>query len=51
MIKATKSVSKIISRNCRDWFEKNATNKVFAERVENWLDKGLNKKISADFQD
>ncbi len=48
--KATKSISEIKRKNCRDWFEKNATNKVFAERVENWLDKGLNKKISADFQ-
>ncbi len=51
LIKATKSISEIKRKNCRDWFEKKATNKVFAERVENWLDKGLNKKISADFQD
>ena len=50
MIKATKSVSKIKRRNCREWFEKNATNKVFAERVENWINKGLNKNISEDFQ-
>ncbi len=50
MIKATKSVSKIKRRNCRDWFEKNATNKVFAKRVENWINKGLNKNISEDFQ-
>ena len=51
LIKATKSISEIKRKNCRDWFEKKATNKVFAERVENWLNKGLNKKISADFQD
>ena len=49
MIKATKSVSKIKRRNCRDWFEKNASNKVFAERVENWINKGLNKNIFEDF--
>ena len=51
LIKATKSISEIKRKNCRDWFEKNATNKVFAEQVESWLVKGLNKKISADFQD
>ncbi|WP_269606457.1 glycosyltransferase family 4 protein [Prochlorococcus marinus] len=51
LIKATKSISEIKRKNCRDWFEKKATNKVFAELVENWLDKGLNKQISADFQD
>ena len=51
LIKATKSISEIKRKNCRDWFEKKATNKVFAERVENWLNKGLNKKISEDFQD
>jgi len=51
LIKATKSISRIKRKNCRDWFEKKATEKVFAERVENWLNKGLNKKISADFQD
>ena len=49
MKNATKSVSKIKRRNCRDWFEKNATNKVFAERVENWINKGLNNNICADF--
>ena len=49
LIKATKSISEIKRKNCRDWFEKKATNKVFAERVENWLYKGLNKKKSADF--
>ena len=49
LIKATKSISEIKRKNCRDWFEKKATNKVFAQRVENWLNKGLNKKISADF--
>ena len=42
LIKATKSISKIKRINCRAWFEKKATNKVFAERVTNWLDKGLN---------
>ena len=51
LIKATKSISEIKRKNCRAWFEKKATSKVFAERVENWLYKGLNKKISADFQD
>ena len=51
MIKAIKLVSKIKRKNCRDWFEKNATNKVFAERVENWLYKGLNKNLSANFHD
>ena len=49
MIKAIKSVYKIKRINCRDWFEKNATNKVFAERVENWINKGLNINISEDF--
>ena len=51
LIKATKSISLIKRKNCRDWFERNATNHVFAQRVENWINKGLNKKISADFQD
>ncbi|WP_269625287.1 glycosyltransferase family 4 protein [Prochlorococcus marinus] len=51
LIKATKTISSIKRKNCRDWFEKKATNKVFAERVVNWLDNGLNKKISEDFQD
>ena len=50
MIKATKSISKIKRRNCRDWFEKNASNIVFAERVENWIHKGLNENITEDFQ-
>ena len=50
MKKAIKLVSKIKRRNCRDWFEKNASNRVFAERVENWINKGLNKNISADFK-
>ena len=50
MKKAIKLVSKIKRSNCRDWFEKNASNRVFAERVENWINKGLNKNISADFQ-
>ena len=49
LIKATKSISKIKRKNCRDWFEKKATYKVFAERVENWIDRGLNKKNAADF--
>jgi len=47
--KAIELVSTIKRRNCRDWFEKNASNKVFAKRVENWINKGLNKNISADF--
>ena len=51
LIKATKSISEIKRKNCRDWFEKKASNKVFAKRVEDWLNKGLNKKVSADFQD
>ena len=51
MIKATKSVSKIKRRNCRDWFEKKASIQVFAERVENWINKGLNNNFSSDFQD
>ena len=42
MKKAIKSVSKIKRKNCRDWFEKNASNKVFAERVNAWINKGLN---------
>ena len=45
MIKATKSVSKIKRKNCRNWFEKNASNKVFAVRVENWIHKGLNQSV------
>ena len=49
LIKATKSVSKIKRRECRDWFEKNASNNVFAQRVENWINTGLNKNLSADF--
>jgi len=51
MIKATKSVSKIKRKNCRNWFERKASNKVFAARVENWINKGLNKNPSADFVD
>ncbi len=51
LIKATKSISEIKRQNCRNWVEKKASNKVFAERVENWLNKGLNKKISEDIQD
>jgi UDP-glucose:tetrahydrobiopterin glucosyltransferase len=49
LIKATKLISEIKRENCRDWFEKKASNKVFAERVVNWLNKGLNKKISSEF--
>ena len=49
MKKAIKSVSKIKRRDCRDWFEKTASIKVFAELVENWINKGLNKKISGNF--
>ena len=49
MIKATKSVSIIKRKNCRDLFEKEATNKVFAERVEKWINKGLNSNISGNF--
>jgi len=49
MKKAIQSVSKIKRKDCRDWFERKATNKVFAERVENWINKGLNNNISADF--
>ena len=49
LIKATKSISEIKRKNCRDWFEKKATNKVFAQRVQNWLYKGLNKNISDHF--
>tara|TARA_B100000965_G_scaffold277850_1_gene235656 strand:- start:966 stop:1673 length:708 start_codon:yes stop_codon:yes gene_type:complete len=51
LIKATKSISEIKRNNCRYWFEKKASIKVFAERVENWLDKGINKIISADIYD
>ena len=51
LIKAAKSISEIKRKNCSDWFEKQATNKVFAERVENWLNKGLNKKNYTEFQD
>ena len=51
MIKATKSVSNINRRNCRIWFEQNASNKVFAERVERWINKGLNNNLSTDLQD
>jgi len=43
MIEAIKLVVKIKRINCRDWFEKNASNRVFAERVENWINKGLTK--------
>ena len=46
MKKAIKSVSKIKRKNCRDWFEENASNKVFAQRVENWISNGLSKNIS-----
>ena len=51
MIKATELVSKIKRRNCREWFERKASNKVFAERVENWINKGLNKHFSKDLQE
>ncbi len=51
MIEATRSVSKIKRRDCRDWFEKKASNKVFAERVENWINRGLNKNLSTNLQD
>ena len=51
LIKATKLSAKIKRENCRGWFEKKATNKVFAERVENWIYKGLNNKKSEDSQD
>ena len=51
LLKATKSVARIKRKDCRDWFEKKASNIVFAERVENWINKGLNKNLSADFQD
>jgi len=47
LIKATKSISKIKRKNCREWFEEKATDIVFAERVENWLKKGLNKKLNS----
>ena len=50
LIKATKLISEIKRKNCRDWFEQKATNQVFAERVENWVNKGLNKKNYEDFQ-
>ncbi len=50
LIKATKSISEIKRNNCRNWFEKNATNKVFAERVESWVNKGLNKKSLQTFK-
>ena len=43
LIKATKSIKKIKRRDCREWFERKASNKVFALRVENWINKGLNK--------
>ena len=44
LIKVTKKISEIKRKNCRNWFEKNATNKVFAKRVQNWLDNGLSTK-------
>ena len=50
LIKATKSISEIKRKNCREWFEEKATTKVFAERVENWLNKGLSKKSSETFK-
>ncbi len=49
MKKATQSVSKIKRKNCRDWFEKNASNKVFAQRVVHWINKGLSENFSKDF--
>ena len=51
LIKATKSISGIRRKNCRDWVIKKATSKAFAERVEKWLNKGLNIKTSADIQE
>jgi len=51
MKKAIQLVSKIKRRNCRDWFEKKASNKVFAERVETWINKGLNKDFSKNLKD
>jgi len=50
LINATKSISEIKRKNCRDWFEKKATNNVFAERVVNWLNKGLNEKSLKSFK-
>ena len=50
LIKATKSISEIKRKNCREWFEKKASNKVFAERVNNWIIKGINTKITGDIQ-
>ena len=49
LIKATKSIPEIKRKNCRNWVEKNATSRVFAERVENWLYKGLKKKSLRTF--
>ena len=46
MIQAIKMVKKIKRKNCREWFEKKASDKVFAEKVENWINSGLNKNIS-----
>ena len=48
MTKAIKLVSRIKRRNCRDWVEQKASNKVFAKRVENWINKGLNKNFRTD---
>ena len=50
LIKATKLISEIKRKKCREWFEKKATNKVFAERVENWINKGLNKESQQTFK-
>ncbi len=51
IIKATRSISNINRKNCRIWFEKNASNKVFAKRVESWIVKGLNQESYEYLQD
>jgi len=51
MKKATQSVSKIKRKNCREWFEKNASNKVFAQRVEDWINQGLSRNFFTEFKD
>ena len=51
MINATKSISNIKRRNCRNWFLAKASNKAFAQRVEAWINNGLNKKLSINLND
>ena len=46
---AIKSISEIKRNDCRNWVEKSASNKVFAERVEKWINTGLIQNLPDKF--